>query len=82
MSSNNQDHNSQDHKPIPLSIVTMNKMSNNVYAHTCPSSVYYAPTSNQGVTGEVRPYRTSYDQQLNNKYCYSRQNVIPNRYKS
>lgn len=71
----------QDHKQIPLSIVTMNKMSNNVYAHTCPSGVYYAPTSNQGVTGKVS-YRTSYDQHLNNKYCYSRQNVIPNRYQS
>ena len=70
------------HKQIPLSIVTMNKMSNNVYAHTCPSSVYYAPTSDQGVTGNVRPYRTLYDQRLNNKYCYFRQNVISDRYKS
>ena len=72
----------QDHKPIPLSIVTMNKMSNNVYAHTCPTGVYYAPTSDQGVTGGVIQYRTKYDQHLNNKYCYSRQNVIPNRYQS
>ncbi len=72
----------QEHKPIPLSIVTMNKMSNNVYAHTCPTGVYYTPTSNQGVTGGVIPYRTTYDQHLNNKYCYSRQNVIPNRYQS
>ena len=77
MSSSNKNDN-----PIPLSIVTMNKMSNNVYTHTCPSGVYYAPTSYEGVTGKVRPYRTSYDQHLNNKYCYSRQNVIPYRYQS
>jgi hypothetical protein len=75
MSSNNK-------KPVPLSISNMNKMSNSVYAHTCPSGVYVAATSDEGVTGKVTPYRTQYDQHLNDKFCYSRQNVYPNKYKS
>ena len=67
-------------KKIPLSVPNMNKMSNNVYAHTCPNGVYFADTSEEGVTGHVRPYRTQYDQHLNSKFSYARRNVHPDRY--
>lgn len=67
--------NNKHNKHIPVS---MNKMSNNLYANTYPPNT----TSYQGVTGQVLPYRTAYDQQLNNKYCYSPQNIVPNRYQS
>lgn len=74
--------NSQNSKKIPLSIVSMNKMSKNLYARSCPTGVYDAPTSYEGVLDNVKSYRTSYDKQLNNKYCYFCENTAPKRYQS